>query len=215
MNQIHLAIAEDIPRLADALMRKIHLCPEYKVVHVASDGNELIDYLQHNPNIDLILMDIQMPHLNGIEATRQVKTRYPQIKVVMSTVFDDEESLFNAILAGADGYLLKDETPEKIHDSIRMLMEGGAPMSSGIASKVLKLIRSAPEYLNEKEDFNLTARELEILKHLSTGLSYDQIAGNLFISTGTVRKHVENIYRKLHVHNKVEALQLAMRNRLI
>jgi len=215
MSQVHIAISEDIPRLAEALRKKILLSPAFQVVHIAGNGEELLDFARHHKNLDVVLMDIQMPVMDGIEATRKLKGRYPQIKVIMSTVFDDDENLFRAIMAGASGYLMKDESPEKIHQSIEMVMEGGAPMSAGIASKVLNLIRLQPSSFDEQEDFGLTPRELEILKHLSKGLSYDQIAGNLFISSGTVRKHIENIYKKLQVHNKVEALQLAMRNRLI
>ncbi len=215
MSQIHIAISEDIPRLAEALRKKILLSPGFQVVHIAGNGEELLDFARHHKNLDVVLMDIQMPVMDGIEATRKLKERYPQIKVIMSTVFDDDENLFRAIMAGASGYLLKDESPGKIHHSIEMVMQGGAPMSAGIASKVLNLIRLQPSSFDEQEDFGLTPRELEILKHLSKGLSYDQIAGNLFISSGTVRKHIENIYKKLQVHNKVEALQLAMRNRLI
>ena len=176
---------------------------------------ELLDFADHYPNLDLVLMDIQMPVMDGIEATRILKERHPQVKVIMSTVFDDDENLFKAIMSGASGYLLKDEPPEMIHRSILMAMEGGAPMSAGIASKVLNLLRNQPSFEEEQEEFGLTPRELEILEHLSKGLSYDQIAGNLFISSGTVRKHIENIYKKLQVHNKVEALRIATRNRLI
>jgi len=201
--------------MAEALRKKILLSPGFRVVHIAENGAELLDFARHHKNLDVVLMDIQMPVMDGIEATRKVKERYPQIKVIMSTVFDDDENLFKAILSGASGYLLKDESPEMIHRSIEMVMQGGAPMSAGIASKVLNLVRTQPIAFDDQEDFGLTPRELEILNHLSKGLSYEQIAGNLFISSGTVRKHIENIYRKLQVHNKVEALRIATQNRLI
>jgi len=215
MTQIYIAISEDIPRLAEALRKKILLSPKFKVVHIAANGEELLKFLRHYTHLDVVLMDIQMPVMDGIEATRKLKERYPQIKVIMSTVFNDDENLFKAILAGASGYLLKDESPAVVHQAIEQVVQGGAPMSAGIASKVLALIRQPPASFEEQEDFGLTPRELEILNHLSQGLSYEQIAGNLFISSGTVRKHIENIYKKLQVHNKVEALRIATQNRLI
>jgi DNA-binding NarL/FixJ family response regulator len=135
----------------------------------------------------------------------------------MSTVFDDEQNLFNAIMAGASGYLLKDETPQKIHRSIYEAVEGGAPMSQMIARKALSLIKTGkPESLKtEQSNYGLSERETEVLEHLSKGLSYDQISDNLFISNGTVRKHVENIYRKLRVNNRTEAIDKAKKGGVI
>jgi len=161
-------------------------------------------------------MDIQMPIMDGIEATRELKQKYPHIKVIVSTVFDEENYIMEAIMAGANGYLLKDERPEKLIEAIREGMDGGAPMSSSVARKALNLIRYGVKDEEASEvNFNLTKRETEILEQLATGLNYNQIAENLFISPGTVRKHIENIYQKLHVHNKVEAVQLAIKNRLV
>ncbi len=204
---IRVAIAEDIERLAQALKNKIELLPDFTVSFIASDGRDLLKKLHHNHNIDVIFMDINMPVMNGIEATEKVSQRWPQIKVVVSSVYDDEENIFNTILAGAMGYLLKDERPEEIHRAIYHVLDGGVPMSATIARKALHLIKHGRPDTRKKIDYGLTARETEILQHLSQGLSYDQIAGNLFISNGTVRKHVENIYRKLQVNNKVEAIK--------
>jgi DNA-binding NarL/FixJ family response regulator len=156
-------------------------------------------------------MDINMPEMNGIEATAFITNRWPNIKIIMSTVFDDEQNLFNAIMAGASGYLLKDEPPQKIHRSIYEALEGGAPMSPLIAKKALSMIKTGVPEESKKEiiDYGLTDREIEVLEHLSKGLSYEQIADNLFISYGTVRKHVENTYRKLKVNNRIEAIDKA------
>jgi DNA-binding NarL/FixJ family response regulator len=161
-------------------------------------------------------MDIEMPILNGIETTEIVKQKYPHIKIIMLTVFDNDENIFNAIKAGADGYLLKEINAKDLHDGIIDTLNGGAAMNPSIALKTLKLLRNPMSIENEKdEDIKLTNRETEVLEHLSKGLNYIQIAENLILSTGTVRKHIENTYRKLQVHNKLEAVQKAKRNNLI
>lgn len=205
---MNIIITEDLPQLALALRNKVELAPEFTVKHMAKNGKDLVTYLQKDHQVDVILMDINMPIMNGIDATRTVSERWPAIKIVMCTVFDDEYYLFDAIMAGASGYLLKEEPPAKIHKSIYEALEGGAPMSAEIARKSLNLIRKGTpkKEKNIAEEYNLTTREHEILVALSKGLSYEQIASNLYISYGTVRKHVENCYRKLRVHSKVEAI---------
>jgi len=199
---IRVAIVEDISRIAETLKQKILLSPDFCIVNMASNGKEIIHLLQKDHALDVIIMDINMPE---------------NIKIIMSTVFDDEQNLFNAIMAGANGYLLKDETPQKIHRSIYEALEGGAPMSQIIARKALALIKTGkPESSKTvKVDYGLSEREQEVLEHLSKGLSYEQIADNLFISYGTVRKHVENIYRKLRVNNRTEAIDKANKGNLL
>ncbi|MEP1094051.1 MAG: response regulator transcription factor [Cyclobacteriaceae bacterium] len=205
---IRIAIAEDLPQLADALKEKVELATEFKVKYIAKNGKILIDYLQKDHNVDVILMDINMPELDGIETTKVINARWPQIHVVMSTIFGDQYNLFDSIMAGASGYLMKDEPPQKIHRAIYETMEGGIPMSSDIARKSLILIKQGkPQKESEAvSEYNLTKREVEVLEHLGKGHSYEKIADNLYISYGTVRKHVENCYRKLRVHNKLEAI---------
>ena len=162
-------------------------------------------------------MDIEMPKMNGIEATGFVKQKYPQIKIIMLTVFDNDENIFNAIKAGADGYLLKEVNPKDLHQGILDTMNGGATMTPSIAMKTLKLFRNPIDFesVGDCDDIKLTAREVEVLEQLSKGLKYNAIADNLFLSIGTIRKHVENIYAKLQVHNKLEAIQKAKNNNLI
>ena len=162
-------------------------------------------------------MDIEMPEVNGIEATYQIKQRWPQIKVIMLTVFDSDEKIFNSIRAGADGYLLKDAENQDLEKAIRDTLEGGAAMTPSIALKTLRLLRNPqlPENLAEPEEVRLSKREIEILEQLSKGLKYKIIADNLFLSIGTVKKHVDNVYAKLQAHNKLEAIQKAKSNRLI
>jgi DNA-binding NarL/FixJ family response regulator len=206
---ISIAIAEDNRRIADMLRTKIEAYPDQRVRFLAENGSELIKQLHRN-QVQVIIMDISMPLMDGIEATRQVMARWPQIKVIICSVFDDEDNVFQAILAGACGYLLKEEGQQAIHEAIREALDGGAPMSPAIARKALALIRNGrPRPAAPVDDAGLTKREIEILEHLSKGLSYDQIADNLNISSGTVRKHIENIYRKLQVTNKVDAVRKA------
>jgi DNA-binding NarL/FixJ family response regulator len=206
---IRIGITEDQGRLALALKNKIELSPDFEVKFIAANGMEAIDFLQKDAVIDVLLMDIEMPIMNGIEATEKISARWPQIKIVI---------LLKAILAGAGGYLMKDESPAKIHRAIYEILEGGAPMSAGIAARTLQLLKQNPthhELAFSSENFELTDREKQVLQHLSKGLSYEQIADNLCISYGTVRKHVENIYRKMQVNSRTEALNKANKNNLI
>ena len=213
---IKIAVVEDILGLRKAMENKLSMNPDFKLKYIAQHGQEIIDFLNSDHNVDIILMDIQMPVMNGIEATREINSRWPHIKIIMCTIFDDDDNIFNAILAGASGYLMKDEQPEMLFRAIFECLEGGAPMSPIIAKKALALIRNSNQSLSpNREDFGLTKREIEILEHLSKGLSYKVIADNLFISTGTVRKHIENIYKKLQVNNKIEAITIAEKNRVI
>ncbi len=214
---IQVAIVEDITRIAEALKAKILLSPDFKLKFTAANGEEMIRLLERDHNVDVIIMDINMPVMNGIEATTQITTRWPQIKILMSSVFDDEQNLFDAMMAGACGYLLKDEVPQKIHRSIFEALEGGMPMSAMIAKKALQLIRRSSPSVNSLDqiDYQLTEREVQVLEQLSKGLSYEQIADNLFISYGTVRKHVENIYRKLEVNNRTGALDKGKKGGII
>lgn len=214
---VKIAIVDDNTFLINTVKEKLSFFDEFKIKVVAMNGSELLSKIEDNHNIDLILMDIEMPVLNGIETTEIVKQKYPHIKIIMLTVFDNDENIFNAIKAGADGYLLKEINAKDLHDGIIDTLNGGAAMNPSIALKTLKLLRNPMSIENEKdkEDIKLTNRETEVLEHLSKGLNYVQIAENLILSTGTVRKHIENIYRKLQVHNKLEAVQKAKRNNLI
>jgi DNA-binding NarL/FixJ family response regulator len=212
--KIKIAIAEDNPALAKSVKENIASFDHVELLFIAPNGKELLQKIPGNIP-DVILMDINMPVMNGIEATQKVKHHFPGIKIIMLTVFDEEEKIFESIIAGASGYLLKDEKPTKIMEAVQDAMDGGAPMSSAIATKALQMIRGQKtEIVPEKNDFNLSKREIEIMELISKGDNYSQIAEKLFISPNTVRKHIENIYSKLHVHNKVEAIQVATRNKL-
>ena len=212
---IKIAVAEDNNFLAQAIEEKLSFFDDLKYKFRGVNGSDFLSKLEEDHNIDVVLMDIQMPEMDGIETTEKLKTKYPHIKVIMLTVFDDEDNIFKAIQAGADGYLLKDESAGTIYEGVMEILEGGAPMSSSIALKALKLLRNPIENQEQTKDYDLTKREIEVLEQLSKGLNYNEIADNLNISSGTVRKHIENTYRKLQVHNKVEAISLAQKERLI
>lgn len=213
---VRIVIVDDNVFLQKAIAEKLSFFDDLVLKFTANNGNDLLSKLEKNKNIDLILMDIEMPECNGIEATKLIKSRYPQFKIIMLTVFDNDENIFNAIKAGADGYLLKEVNPKELHQGIIETLNGGAAMNPSIALKTLKLLRNPySSESNDQEEIKLTNREIEVLEQLSKGLSYNIIADNLFLSSGTVRKHIENIYTKLQVHNKLEAIQKAKNNNLI
>lgn len=215
---IKIAIAEDNDFLAKSLIEKLSLFPDrFSMKFRAKNGSEIVEYITASDLPDVILMDIEMPVMNGISAAAQVSERFPEIKIIMLTVFDDEDKIFKAIKSGASGYLLKDESVERIVESIDMVLNGGAPMSATIASKTLKLLKQSSDIIQEdsKEDFKLSKREVEVLELLKKGFDYNQIAEKLFISPFTVRKHIENIYKKLQVNNKMQAVQKASSSRII
>ncbi|WP_412560134.1 response regulator [Winogradskyella sp. MIT101101] len=210
-----IAIVDDNTFLIKAVEEKLSFFEDLTVKFNAMNGEDLLKRLESNHNLDLILMDIEMPIMNGIEATEKVKQKYPHIKIIMLTVFDNDENIFNAIKAGADGYLLKEINAGDLHSGILETLNGGAAMNPSIALKTLKLLRNPFVQEKEKEGIKLTNREVDVLEQLSKGLSYNAVAENLILSTGTIRKHIENIYRKLQVHNKLEAVQKAKRNNII
>ncbi len=213
---IKLAIIDDNSFLIKAIREKLSFFEDIQIKFSALNGAELLTKLGENHNLDVLLVDIEMPVLNGIEATAIVKQKYPHIKVIMLTAFDNDENIFNAIKAGADGYLLKEVNPTDLYQGIVETLNGGAAMTPSIALKTLKLLRNPIDFdAKTEEEIKLSAREIEVLEQLSKGLNYNQIADNLILSPSTVRKHIENIYTKLQVHNKLEAIQKAKSNKLI
>lgn len=212
---INLAIAEDNAIALQGLTERLSADKNIAIKCMACNGKELLRFLQTDHNVALVLMDLQMPEIDGIEATTLLKARYPQIKVLILTTFDDDDKLFKAILAGASGYILKEDTSTVLLQAIYDTLSGGAAMSPVIALKALQLIRNPLSPNVTKQEFDLTQREIELLEQLKNGLTYKEIADNLNISYHTVRKHIENIYRKLEVSNKVEALNLANNHRIV
>ena len=205
---INIAIVDDNATLRLQLQENLMVSGEVNILFTAINGKDALDKLLTTKVLpQVILMDIEMPDMNGIEATAIITTE-TDIKVLILTVFDTDEKIFEAIKAGAAGYLLKDSKTSRILQAIDDLLNGGAPMSPHIASKTLEFLRTASNTPKEMQpqDYDLSERETDLLRQLVQGLSYQQIADKLFISHGTVRKHIENIYGKLHIHSKVEAV---------
>lgn len=209
---IKVSVFEDNDDLRDSLSILIKGTPGFALCGAFAHCNSIKEDLQTCVP-DVILMDIEMPGIKGEEGVKIVKKLYPTVEVIMLTVFDDSQHIFNCIYNGASGYLLKKTTPARIMEAIIDVMNGEAPMSSGIARKTLDLFRIPT--LAAKEEYNLTPRETEVLKCISKGLSYKMVADELGMSIDTVRTHIRHTYEKLHVHSLNEAISKAITERLV
>jgi DNA-binding NarL/FixJ family response regulator len=206
-----LLIYEDNSRLRQSLQLLLGEGGGFEVLGAFPDCNDVIKQAgKLKP--ELVIMDIDMPGIGGIEGVKLLKSNFPEIKIVMHTVFDDDNRIFECICSGADGYLLKNISPVKFIQSLHELMEGGTPMSPFVAQKVFQYFR------NEKisaDSYNLTTREKEILELLVKGNSYKMIAEKCSVSLDTVKKHLQNIYHKLHVNCGTEAVAKALQHKII
>lgn len=215
-----LAIVEDNLLLRKNLIQRLSGYPDLEIVLVCSNGKQFVEAL---PGLapaqmpEVVLMDVAMDEMNGIEATGIAKEQYPDMHILMLSVFDDDDRVFNAIRAGASGYLLKEETAASLVSAIQGALEGKAYMSPPIAKKTLEFVRQSLKVaptskVPDKHAPALSKRELEILQMLSQGFTYQHISTSLFLSEYTVQTHVKNIYSKMHVSNKVAAIRMAMEN---
>lgn len=212
---IRLALAEDHPALRDGLVRKLRFFPEIEVVAVAEDGAELvaaIDLLPAPPAV--VLMDIEMPGEDGVEATRRVRERWPEVAVVMLTVFDDDARVLDALDAGAAGYLVKEAPVEAVVAAVREAADGGAPLAASVAGAVVREARASRRVARERAEaagaVGLTPRERDVLRQLAAGQTDDGAAHDLGVSVHTVRTHTKALFRKLGVHSRAEAARRAV-----
>jgi DNA-binding NarL/FixJ family response regulator len=220
---VKIAIVDDKPSNRNILRDKLQSHALFSISFLAVDGEDFLQKMKVLEKAyfpEIVLMDLEMPNMDGVAAIAAGSALYPSVKFVVLTIFDDEDKIFTAIKAGASGYLLKDESSATIQDTLWQMHEiGSGPISPGIAGKILTLLQRGPA-VPEPNDavnnfFSLSPRELEILRLLANGLGYKEIGTNLFISVNTAKKHVINIYQKLHVSGKAQALKLAYEKGLI
>lgn len=211
---IRIIIFEDNDKLRESLAYLLKSQPEYEMAGDYNNCNDAATIARvYKP--DVVLMDIDMPAVNGVQAVKRIRKINTQLPVIMLTVFDDNENIFKAICAGASGYILKRYATEEIPAAIRDVLTGGAPMTGSVARKVLLMVPQAKTNEDEQEKCNLSSRETAILQFLVNGYSYKMIASEMKISIDTVRFHIKKIYDKLHVHSATEAVSRALKDKLV
>ncbi|MGN8068516.1 response regulator transcription factor [Mucilaginibacter sp. SG564] len=212
---IRIAIFDDNKNIRNSIILLLNTDPAFEVVGTFSDAQHCVDnVITSRP--DVVLMDIEMPGINGIEAVKILTKEFPHIQILIQTVFEDDERVFDSICAGASGYILKNQLNSSLTDAIKELQTGGSPMSPSIARRVLNMLQQG--YQNKKvpsEEYNLTAREKEVLSGIVNGLSYKMIGYELNISYETVRSHIKKIYDKLHVASLTEVVAKAINQNIV
>jgi DNA-binding NarL/FixJ family response regulator len=214
---IRVLIADDQPLFRRGLNVVLHTEERIDVIAEAEDGEEAIQKAEELAP-DVVLMDVRMPKVNGIQAARAIRDLVPSTKILMLTVSDEEDDLFQAIKAGANGYLLKEVSVEEVAEAVRAVVQGQTLITPSMASKLLNEFVNLDRRVNEKQQLpspTLTTRELEVLKLVAKGMSNREIADELYISENTVKNHVRNILEKLHLHSRMEAVIYAVKERLL
>ena len=212
MPDIKIILCEDNLDYRTSLVQFINETKGFKVVAHIGSAHSILEIIQENKP-DIVLMDINMPGISGITATALIKSRFPNVNVLILTVYEDDQKIFDAILAGATGYLLKKTLPSRILEAIAEVQEGGATMSASIVKKVISYFHHKKD--PDLNDYTLSQREFTILQCLVNGDSYKMIADHCTISIGTVRSHISNIYKKLHINSKSEAVAKALKEKLL
>ncbi len=204
---IRVAIFEDNKLVRDALEIVLNATSGFSCCGSYADGHQCVDKIRRS-NPDVVLMDIEMPGMDGIEVTRVLSSQFPELRIVIQTVFNDSEKIFNALSAGASGYILKNDPPARYLEAITEVYNGGASMNVTVAKKVCAFFNAAILVTPGKEDeiSALSSREKEVLNLMTEGYDFKMIADKIFISYDTVRTHVKHIYRKLHVSSRTEAV---------
>lgn len=210
---IKIAIFDDHKHRRDALRLMISLRKDMECIGDFENCRNLVENLKNNVP-DVVLMDINMPEVDGIEGVKLLQKYYPATYIIMQTIFEEEEKIFNCLLAGAHGYILKNAPNDKMIEGILEVVNGGAPMTPSIARRVLGYFNKKSEK-NNKEEYNLSKREMDILNFLVKGYSHKMIAAELFLSIFTVNNHIKNIYTKLHVHSVSEAVATAIHKNIV
>jgi len=211
---INVAIVEDNKTIREGLAALISGTAGYDCVGSFPDCENFLNNMSKS-DIDVVLMDIGLPGINGIEGVKRARKINPALNILMLTVYEESSVVFEALCAGACGYLVKKTPPSRLLEAIKDIYEGGSPMSSNIARQIISVFHQKKSMNGNGIDYELTAREKEVLKHLADGYNYQEIADKIFISVDTVRHHIRNIYKKLHVHSQSEAVAKAIRKGLI
>lgn len=211
---IRVAVFEDNKHLREVFQLLLNNTQGYSCVGAYPDCSNIMDDIAASP-CDVVLMDIEMPGMSGIEATKLLKTKYPELQILIQTVFHEDDYIFNAICAGASGYILKSTSPAGYLEAISEVKAGGSPMTGGIARKVLEIFKTNLQPATPAKDYSLTSQEKKVLQLLVAGKSYKMIATELFVAIDTIKSHVRNIYAKLHVHSGTEAVSLAIRDKIV
>ncbi|WP_079529217.1 response regulator transcription factor [Halobacillus hunanensis] len=201
---IKIVIADDHQVVRKGLVFFFQTQEDIEVVYEAANGLEVIQYLEGHP-ADVVLMDIQMPTMDGIEATKQLREQFPDIKIVMLTSFSDYDTVIPAIQAGANGYQMKDIDPDQLADVIRRVYKGETMIDAKAATQLMTHVTGSPQQEEEKRIHELTRREKDVLKEIMKGRSNKEIANHLFITEKTVKTHLSNIFSKLEVHDRTQA----------